>query len=298
MQYKGIVALGSGGHAPVEAVIGVQLGGHFLFAFAVCLRLREETAVPLVQTERGICHHHLEFHQGIVLNILRVGESIALPDTGIVHAVQEHIHGTKRPGLLILFLAIDRRLPAGHLLIRFQQQAAAAAGGIVDAIIFPGLYQRGHQLGDLAGGKELTAFLSGVRGKHGNHVFICVADDIGRTQLTGTQVKGIEVLQQVPQSCVFLLRFAKIHLGVKINGAEHIAQLPAVVFLNVVQRYINSLPDFRIVPVSVKEVKCGLRVHREAFPAHGPFHPANIPIILFDIPFTPLIGNIAEVLYE
>ena len=57
-----------------ETVIGIQLCGHFLFALAVCLRLREETAVPLVQAEWGIRHHYLEFHQSIVFNILRVGE--------------------------------------------------------------------------------------------------------------------------------------------------------------------------------------------------------------------------------
>ena len=59
------------------------------------------------------------------------------------------------------------------------------------------------------------------------------------------------------------------------------------VLWNVVQRYINSLPDFRIVPVSVKEVKCGLCVHREAFPAHGPFPPANMQE-------TQLLKNLAD----
>ena len=87
-------------------------------------------------------------------------------------------------------------------------------------------------------------------------------------------------------------------MGVEIDGPEYISQLSAVVFFDVVQCHIDFLADFSVVPVGIEIVEGGLLVHCKAFPAHGPFHPAHIPVILFDIPFAPLFGNIAEVLYE
>ena len=62
MQHKGIITFGSRRHTPIETVVLIQFGGHFLLALAVRFGLREEAAVPLVQTEGWICHHHLELH--------------------------------------------------------------------------------------------------------------------------------------------------------------------------------------------------------------------------------------------
>ena len=298
MQHKGIVAFGSRRYTPIETVVLIQFGGHLLLALAVCLSLREKAAVPLVQTKRRICHHHLEFHQIIVLNILRIGEGIALPDPGIIHTVQEHIHSAESPGLCVEFLAIDGHLATGYFFIGFQQQTTAAAGGVVDSVVFPGPHQRGYQLRNLAWREELASLLSGIRGKHGNHVLIGISDDIGRAQLTGTQIQTVEILQQVAQSGVLFFWFTKVHLRVKIDGPEYIAQLSTVVFLDVIQCHIDLLAYFSIVPVAIEIVEGGLLIHCKAFPAHGPFHPAHIPVILFDIPFAPLFGNIAEVFYK
>lgn len=111
-------------------MVWVQFSGHFLFAFVIRFGLREEPAVPLVQTKRRICHHYLELHQIIILNILRIGESIALPDSGVIHTVQEHIHSAESPGLSVELLPIDSHLATGYFFIGFQQQTAATAGGV------------------------------------------------------------------------------------------------------------------------------------------------------------------------
>ena len=212
--------------------------------------------------------------------------------------MQEHIHSAESPGLSVELLAIDSHLATGYFLIGFQQQAAAAAGGIVDSVVLLGLHQRGHQFRDLAWGKELSTLFSGIRGEHSNHVLVGISDDIGRTQLTGTQIQTVEILQQVAQGSVLLFWFTKIHLGVEIDSPEYIAQLSAVVFFDVVQCHIDFLADFSVVPVGIEIVEGGLLVHCKAFPAHGPFHPAHIPVILFDVLLAPLFRNIAEVLHE
>ena len=76
--------------------------------------------------------------------------------------MQEHIHRAQSPGLSVEFLAVDGDLTAGHLFIGFQQQAAAAAGGVVDTVILFGLHQGSHQFGHLAGSEELTALFAGI----------------------------------------------------------------------------------------------------------------------------------------
>ena len=212
--------------------------------------------------------------------------------------MQEHIHSAESPGLSVELLAIDSDLATGYFLIGFQQQTAAAAGGVVDSIVLLGLHQRGHQLRNLAWREKLPALLSGIRGEHGNHVFIGISDDIGGAQLTGTQIQAIEILQQIPEGGIFLFGFTKINLGVEVDSPKYISQFSAVMFLDMVQCHIDFLAYFSIVPVGIEIVEGGLLVHCKAFPAHGPFHPAHIPVILFDIPFASLFGNIAEVLYE
>ena len=212
--------------------------------------------------------------------------------------MQEHIHSAESPGLSVEFLAIDSHLATGYFFIGFQQQTAAAAGGIVDSVVLLGLNKRGHQFRDLARREELASLLSGIRGEHGNHVLVGISDDIGGTQLTGTQIQTVEILQQVAQGSVLLFGFTKVYLRVEIDGPEYIAQLSAVVFLDVVQCHIDFLADFSVVPVGIEIVESGLLVHCKAFPAHGPFHPAHIPVILFDVLLAPLFRNIAEVLHE
>ena len=120
MQYKGVITFGSRRHTPIETVVGVQFSGHFFLALAVRFGFRQESAVPLVQTERRICHHNLELHQFIILDILRIGEGIPLPDPGVIHTVQKHIHGAESPGLRIKLLAVDGHLAARHFLVCLQ----------------------------------------------------------------------------------------------------------------------------------------------------------------------------------
>ena len=69
-------------------------------------------------------------------------------------------------------------------------------------------------------------------------------------------------------------------------------------FLNMVQRHIDFLTDFSIVPLGIEIIECGLLVHCKSLTAHSPFHPTYIAVILFDVLLAPLFRNIAEVLHK
>ena len=214
VEHEGIVALGGGRNAPVEPMEFVQRGCHFLrlLSFFIRTGLREEAAVPFVQTEGGIGDHHLELHELVVLKVLRIGERVALPDAGVIHAVEEHVHRAERPSLGVQLLTIDGNLAAGHLFVSFEQQAAASAGGVVDAVVFLRLDERGHQLGNLTRREELAAFFACVGGKVGDHVLIGVADDVCGAELTGTKIEVVEVFQQVAECRVLFLDVAEVNL--------------------------------------------------------------------------------------
>ena len=74
MQDKCVVTLRGRRYSPVEALPRIHVRCHFfkLPAFGVQTGVGKKTAVPLVQAEGWVCHHHLELHQMIVFNILRV----------------------------------------------------------------------------------------------------------------------------------------------------------------------------------------------------------------------------------
>ena len=61
----------------------------------------------------------------------------------------------------------------------------------------------------------------------------------------------MEIFQKISQGRVLFLHIAKVYLGVEVDGAEHIAQLATVVFLNVRQRHIDLLADFVAVTLAV-----------------------------------------------
>lgn len=224
---------------------------------------------------------------------MRVGKGISLPDARIIYPVQEHVHRAKRPGLLVHLLTIDGYFAAWHLLIRLEQQAAAAASGIVDAVVLTGLHQRRHQLGNLAWREKLAALLPRIGGKHGDHVFIGVPNDVCGAQLAGAQVEAAEILQQVAQGRILFFRLSKVRLRIEVNGPEYIAKLSAVMVLNLAQGNIDLLPDLRIIAVVVKIIKGGLLVQCKPLAAHGPLNAAQISLILPEILLPLLFGNIA-----
>ena len=60
-----------------------------------------------------------------------------------------------------------------------------------------------------------------------------------QTQLTGTQIQTVEILQQVAQGGVLLFGFPKVYLRVEVDGPEYIAQLSTVVFLDICLLYTS-----------------------------------------------------------
>ena len=140
------------------------------------------------------------------------------------------------------------------------RKASAAAGGVIDAVVFPGLHQTGDELGNGARREEFAALFSRVGGELGDHVLVGIADDVRRAQLARAEIQCVEVLQQVAQDGVLFLHVPQIHLRIEVDRAEHIAQLAAVSVLDMGQRHIDFLPDFRIVPVVVEVIEGGFLV--------------------------------------
>ena len=116
--------------------------------------------------------------------------------------------------------------------------------------------------------------------------------------MTRTKIQTVEILQQIPKCGILFFGLTKINLRVEIDSPEYVAQLSAVVFLDMVQRYINFLAYFRIIPIGIKIIKGRLLVHRKTLTTHGTLYPAHIAIILLNILLTLLFGNIAEVLHK
>ena len=300
VEHKGIVALGGRRNAPVKSMMLVQRSGHFflLLSFFIQTSLGEEAAVPFVQTEGGIGDHHLELHELVVLEVLRIGERVALPNAGVIHAVEEHVHRAERPSLGVQLLTVDGNLAAGHLFVSFEQQAAASAGGVVDAVVFLRLDERGHQLGYLAWREELAAFFACVGGKVGDHVLIGVSDDVRGAELTGTKIQVVEVFQQVAECRVLFLDVAEVNLGVEVDGAEHVAQLSAVVILDVGKGDVDLLADLCIRAVFVQIVEGGFSVKGEPLPAHGALDAPLIAVVLLHVQGASFEGDVAQVLHK
>ena len=96
---KGVIPLALRRHAPVEAVKLVRIGGF---------------GPPLVERERRIRHHHVELHQRIALDELRVQERVAPFDPGAILVVDEHIHSAKGPCAAVHFLPVEREVVVAH----------------------------------------------------------------------------------------------------------------------------------------------------------------------------------------
>ena len=227
---------------------------------------------------------------------MRVGERVARPDVGVVHAVKEHVHFAKRPCLRVVFLSVEMGFAAGDFRVGLQEQSAATAGGVIDTVIFTRLYQRGDEFGNLAGREKFAALLPGVRRELRNHVFVGVADDVGGTELRGTQVKPVKIFQQIAQGGVFGFHVAEIHVGVEVNRPKDVAEFAAVALLNLRQSHVDFLPDGVVVAVRVEVIKRRFRIH--FFAAHGAFHAFRIPVVLPLIRGAAFLGHVTEVLDE
>ena len=105
----------------------------------------------------------------------------------------------------------------------------------------------------------------------------------------------MEVFQQIAEGGVLFLHIAEINLRVKVNGAEYIAQLAAVVLLNVGKGNVDLLTDFVIITVFIEKVKGGLLIDGKAFTAHGAFYAALIAIVLLQVLGTFFFGNVTQV---
>ena len=197
----------------IEAFLDVLLEG------VVCTALRRgapEVASPGIVLEGGaipgfdrvgwIGEDDVEGFEGVVFQQGGFAEGVAADDLEFLDAVHEHVHAGDGGGDEIDLLAIELEgavFLAGVLELEgaVEEEAAGAAGGIVDALAGLRIHDEGHEADDGAVGVELGGGVAAVVGELLDEVFVGVAElvvgDVGDAE----GVRG-EVLEQVDESLV------------------------------------------------------------------------------------------------
>jgi len=132
---------------------------------AIALR-KLHIALRIVLTERRIGNDPIKPFEFAALPVEGVQERVFQFDIGAAYAVQEHIDFADGPCRRIIHLAAEAqvgRVAAGLLDIfaADDQHAAGTACGVVDAHPRGGVQNADHHSDDIAGGIEISTFLTG-----------------------------------------------------------------------------------------------------------------------------------------
>ncbi len=194
---------------------------------------------------------------GAELGIL---EGVADLDLSL-HIVDDHVHIGHGPGLGDVFLAEQSewrvfRLPGGlhfglHGEIALDEEAAGAAGGVVNLHTRVGREDAGHDLADFSEGVELAGALSATFGELADEVFVALADDIGLNVLE-PQSLGADGLDQVGEAVVVEVAQA-VGGSVEVNTVDDALQglvfpgdgphVGSHAFADLVRELANDRPD-------------------------------------------------------
>src|SRR5690606_11383438 len=147
------------------------------------------------------------------------------------------------------------------------QERAAAAGGVGDALAWLRVDELGDELADLGGGVELARFLAGAGGEVGDEVLVGVADDVLVADAAGAQVElGVgEVLEQHLQARVSLAGLAEVGFAVEVDVAEDALQLGLVGVLDLLQGLVDELSEVGLVALLLEVVVARALGEDEAF---------------------------------
>ena len=228
------VALGLRRHAEPEASVTVVLG---------------HVAAPLVEAERGIGDHAIVEQQLSVVEELGIADGVALLDTGVGQAVEQHVHLADGPGAEVLLLPVKGQVPRIALLAldvvrALDEHAARAGGGVADAHALCRREQLDDELDDHARRVELAALLAGVVGELLDEVLVGAAEEVGLGHAVVAQRDLGEVLDEAREHGVAVLRVAELPLVVVVDAGEHALQ-GRVLILQGRARLVQRLADVR-----------------------------------------------------
>ena len=108
----------------------------------------------------------------------------------------------------------------------------------------------------------------------------------------------MEVFQQIAERRVLFLDIAEVNLGIEVDGTEHVAQLSAVVILDVGKGDVDFLTNLVVAAVFVQIVEGGFPVDGEPLPAHGALDAPLVAVVLLHILGALFEGDVAQVFHE
>ena len=104
----------------------------------------------------------------------------------------------------------------------FIEEAAGAAGGVVDFHAGLGLEDAGHDSADLGRGVELAGALAAALGELADEVFVALADDVG-LDVVEPEALGADGLDQVGEAVVVEVALA-VGGGVEVDAVDDALQ--------------------------------------------------------------------------
>ena len=178
--------------------------------------------------------------------VLRIAQRVPLADVGAGDAVQDHVHLADGPGAAVELLAEERQVAAVaarlfHLPLGLDQQAAGAAGRVVDRHAGPRRDDQRQQPRHLGRRVELAALLARAVGEILDQVLVGRAQQVGELERVGVQGDAVEVLDELDQGGV--VQGALAHAAVEVDPLQHVLQRVGVGVLDRGQRLVQRRPD-------------------------------------------------------
>lgn len=225
-----------GVHAGVDVLHPAPVGGGFtgkagpggktVEFVVVVVGLGEPVLVP-----HGISDDAVEAAE-LALLVAEFGVLEGVADLDLAfHVMDDHVHVGHGPGLGGEFLAEQFQGGDGAFLafgvflhgdLAFHEQAAGAAGGVVDFHAGLGLEHAGHDGADLGRGVELAGALATALGELTDEVFVALADDVG-LDVVEPEALGADGLDEVGEAVVVEVTLA-VGGGVEIDTVDDALQ--------------------------------------------------------------------------
>lgn len=213
--------------AGIARAAGGGPGGEALDFVGVVVGFGEPVLVP-----HGIGDDAVEPTQSAqFVSELGVLEGVADLDLAL-HVVDDHVHAGHGPGVGDVFLAVELEGGDGALLalrglfhgdLALDEEAAGAAGGIVNGHAGLGLEDAGHDGADLGRGVELPCTLAAAFGELADEVFVALAGDVG-LDVVQAEALGADGLDEVGEAVVVEFPLA-VDGGVEVHPVDDALEL-------------------------------------------------------------------------
>ncbi len=162
------------------------------------------TGAAVVLRERRVCEHAVELARLALFKNLRIFQRIPVFDGETGDIVEDHVHVADGPDSAVGVLPVEGEIIRVlallfHILMRLNEKAAGAGGGIVNGIARHRLRELHKQAHYFGGRIELTTFLTGAVGEILDQVFVGSTKQVGELEVVVDQYELglVEVIEQV-----------------------------------------------------------------------------------------------------